>query len=76
MFSISESDVSAAWDAFERVQPHEVTGGFWQVFNNSEAATAEEQCWLGRTRYETILALEEPWRSKMARIVMGQQVEH
>src|SRR5262245_13294205 len=33
VFSVSESDESAVWDAFKRVQPPEVTDRFWQVVN-------------------------------------------
>jgi hypothetical protein len=74
-FPISATDVIAAFgvlieDLSERDQTR-----FAHIVDNIEASSAENRCWFVQVLHQGIERLQEPSRSTLARVALGQDVE-
>jgi hypothetical protein len=74
-FPLTDGDVLAG---FVRVLEGLSTadqGRFHRVSAAYDSASPEDQCWYARALFERIERLDEPYRSKVARMALGQPVD-
>jgi hypothetical protein len=75
VFPVSEEDATAAMHELYKALLEEDRDQFDQITDNDEVLNAEEHCWYVRTIYGVIRRLNEPFRSRLARVFLGQHPE-
>ena len=68
--SLTESEIEKAFLNLMQSVPEQEADRLINVFNTIDQATDSDVCWLGKTLYGTISAMEEPYRSHMARALV------
>jgi hypothetical protein len=74
-FPISRADAAAAFAALYEKLSEEDVARFRRISANFEQSSAEDHCWWMRTLFQGAERLEEPSRSKIARIGLSQDIE-
>jgi hypothetical protein len=68
--SLTESEIEKAFLNLMQSVPEQEADRLINVFNTIDQATDSDVCWLGKTLYGTVNAMEEPYRSHMARALV------
>lgn len=74
-FPVFEADQTAAFTALYETLSDEGKAQYRRVTENYEGSSPEDHCWFARTIFQGVERLQEPSRSKLARIVLGQEIE-
>jgi hypothetical protein len=74
-FPISLADVAAASALLKEGLSEEDRVRYDRITADYQKASAEDLCWCVRTIYQGVERLQEPYRSKLARVAMGQEIE-
>jgi len=74
-FSISEADAAAAWALLKEGLSEKDRLAYDRITSDYEKASAEDHCWRVQTIFQGVERLQEPSRSKLARVAMGQEIE-
>jgi hypothetical protein len=80
VFPVTETDVADAMGVLHEAILEEDLDRFDRItdkiIDNDELLSDEEQCWDLRTMGGAITKLNEPFRSKLARLIVGQEFEN
>jgi hypothetical protein len=74
-FPVSEADAAAAFTALYNGLSEEAKAQYSRITENYEQSSAEDHCWFARTMFQGVERLQEPSRSKLARVGLGQDIE-
>jgi hypothetical protein len=75
-FPVSKADKRVANVALYNGLSEQDKARYRRVTDNPEQSSAEDKCWLEQTIFQGIEKLQEPSRSKLARVGLGQDVEN
>ena len=74
-FPLSEAEAAISFISLSARLSSADSERFQDIGQRFERATADHQCWFTRTLFAGVDLLEEPLRSKLARVALGQETE-
>jgi hypothetical protein len=74
-FPVSEADKTAAFALLHEGLSEKDRATYDRITADYEKASAEDHCWLTRAIFQGIERLQEPSRSKLARVALGQDLQ-
>lgn len=74
-FQVSESDAAAAFADLYTAFSQKDHAQFYRIATDYEQASAEDHCWFRRAILEGAEKVQQPPRSRLARIGQGQEIE-